>query len=279
MTEQSLGQLQLWLKTVVTERGSLSEKLESATQQHGLHIEEVIAESRGLSARKRLNIYTSGYVARLLECMRADFPVLRRFVGDPVFDAFAKAYLITEPPHSPSLFDLGAGFPKFLEETKPATAEKIALLDLPPEIARLERARTEVLRAQGTENDPPSAIICSPFDIFSEEIRIQATPCLQLLELKYPLVDFFEGRDHDPPSPPERRPSFVAIGRSEYCVHVKEIEPWQFAFLQACESPVSAYVAGRMAAQLIIWLPLAVQFGFLTTKKHKRDHEKAHKAL
>src|SRR5215510_5203215 len=149
MTEQSLGLLQLWMKTVVTERGSLREKLESAAEQHGLLIEEVVAEKRGLSAHERISIYTSGYVARLLECMRADFPVLRRFAGDSVFDAFAKAYIVTEPPHSPNLFYLCADFPKFLEETKPAQ-ETIPLLDVPPEIARLERARTEVLRARGT---------------------------------------------------------------------------------------------------------------------------------
>src|SRR5688572_30115349 len=134
MTEQSLTRLQLWMKTVVTERGSLADKLETATQLHGLSIEEVVAAKRDLSAQKRLNIYTSGYVARLLECMRADFPALRRFVGEPVFDAFAKAYIVTEPSHSPSLFDLGAGFPRFLDQTKPANSEMGAFLDLPAEI-------------------------------------------------------------------------------------------------------------------------------------------------
>jgi hypothetical protein len=279
MTEQSLAQLQLWMKTVVTERGNLVEKLQTAAQLHGLHIEEVISEKRGLPARKRLSIYTSGYVARLLECMRADFPVLRRFVGEAVFDAFAEAYIVTEPPHSPSLFDLGADFPRFLDETKPKNsdgpAEMIALLDLPAEIARLERARLEVMRARGTENDPPTAISLSPFDIFSDELKVQATPCLRLLELKFSLVDFFHDTDQNPPTHPDQRLSFVAIGRSDYCIHVKEIELWQFALLRACEPPVSVYVAAREAAQqsgtepsfvlaqLVVWLPVAIHFGFL----------------
>ena len=279
MTEQSLGRLQLWMKTVVTERGSLSEKLESATRQHGLHIEEVIAEKRGLSPSERLSIYTSGYVARLLDCMRADFPVLRRFAGDAVFEAFAKAYIVTKPPHSPSLFDLGAGFRDFLEETKPknsqAQEEIISLLDLPPEIARLERARTEVMRARGTEGDPRAATGFSPFEIFSEDLKVQSTPCLRLLELKFSLVDFFEATDQNASTQPERRRCFVAIGRSDYRVHIREIDLWQFVFLKACECPVSVYVAGRSAAeqsgkelsfvlaQLVVWLPVAIQFGFL----------------
>ena len=276
MTEQTLPQLQQWMKTVITERGNLTDKLESATQEHGLLIEDVVDEKRGLSARQRLSIYTGGYVARLLECMRADFPVLRRFVGDTVFDAFASAYIVTEPPHSPSLFDLGAGFAEFLERTKPshdrAGQELSAMLDVPAELARLERARTEVMRARGTENDPPVTISVSPFDILGQDLKVQATPCLRLLELRFSLVDLF---DETVSAEPERRPAFVAIARADYRVNVKEVERWQFAFLTACESPVSVHDAGCHAAehsgndapfvlaQLVLWLPLAIQLGFL----------------
>src|SRR5260370_29904420 len=108
MSEQSLSLLQHWIKTVVTERGGLGEKLDAAARRHGLSAEDVVAERRGLSARERLAVYTGGYVLRLLECMRADFPVLCGFVGDSVFDTFAKAYVITMPPGSHSLYDLGA---------------------------------------------------------------------------------------------------------------------------------------------------------------------------
>ncbi|HEU4712477.1 MAG TPA: DNA-binding domain-containing protein [Pyrinomonadaceae bacterium] len=274
-TEQSLGRLQLWMKTVVTERGSLADKLQTATQLHGLSIEDVVAEKCDLPAHKRLGIYTSGYVARLLECMRADFPALRRFVGEPVFDAFAKAYIVTEPSHSPSLFDLGAGFPRFLDQTKPTNKEMGALLDLPAEIARLERARTEVMRARGVEEEPAPPLF-SPLEIFTSDLKVQATPCLRLLELKFSLADFFDNdTDQEQPPPPEQRRSFVAIGRFDYRIHVKEIEHWQFAFLQACENPASAHVAaGRAAeesgtepavllAQLVLWLPVAMQFGLL----------------
>jgi hypothetical protein len=54
-----------------------------------------------------------------------------------------------------------------------------------------------------------------------------------------------------------------------------EIEPWQFAFLRACERAVSAHIASRRAAEesgteassvlanLVLWLPVAIQSGFL----------------
>lgn len=282
MINQSLTLLQHWMKTILTERGSLSQKLQTALQQHGLRIEDVVAEKRGLSSRIRIGIYARGYMLRLLECMRADFPALRSFLGDSVFDAFAVAFIISEPPTSPSLFELGAGFPRFLEETKPQEiaidAELITLLDLPPELARLERARVEVMRARGTEQDqdPVKAESCSPFAIFSENVTLQSTPCLRLLELKFPLVDILRKSDRgEKIELPEPRVAFVALGRSNYRVHIDETAPWQFAFLKACEHPVPFYQATQSAAresgnepafllaQLVTWLPIATGFGFL----------------
>jgi|SRR5690349_351364 len=278
MSEQSLNLLEHWMKTVVVERGGLREKLEAAAKLHGLCAEDVVATTRGLSAHERLAVYTGGYVLRLLECMRADFPVLRGFVGDSVFDAFAKAYVITRPPSSHSLYDLGADFPRFLEETKPKDwtldAGITVMLDLPPELARIERGRAEVMRAQGTEDDAPAEL--SVFAVFGDGPTLQATPCLRLLELKFPLVDFLKSSDvgqrTEPPAP---RTSFVAIGRSNYRVHVEEISLWQFAFLKACEHPTPSYSAvqvaalesgkepGQVLAELAIWLPIAFDLGFV----------------
>lgn len=280
MSEQSLNLLEHWMKTVVTERGGLGEKLDAAAREHGLRAEDVVAETRGMSARERLAVYTSGYVLRLLDCMRADFPVLRGFVGDSVFDAFAKAYIITMPPSSPSLYDLGADFPKFLEETKPDREgfdEKTgAMLDLPPELARLERARAGVMRARGTEDEAPEAEPLSPFAAFGDGPMLQATPCLRLLEMKFPLVDFLRNSDKgEHPEPPAPRASFVAMGRSNYHVHVEEISHLQFAFLKACDHPTSSYPAvqvaaiesgkdpGQALAEVAMWLPIAIELGFL----------------
>ncbi|HEV7891977.1 MAG TPA: DNA-binding domain-containing protein [Pyrinomonadaceae bacterium] len=281
MTSERLSLLQHWMKTVVTERGGLGDKLRVASVRHGLSAEDVVAEKRGLSAHERLSIYARGYVLRLLECMRADFPVLRGLVGEEVFDAFAGAYIITRPPDSPSLYDLSADFPSFLEETRPKDSHPEAwldpLLELPPELARLERARAEVTRARGTEDDDPaSAAPLTPPEIFGGELTIQATPCLRLLELKFPLVEYLRSADRgEQPPTPEPRNSFAAIGRSNYRVCMEEAAPWQFAFLKACGSPTPLYSAARAAALesgqetayvlagLTVWLPVAFELGFL----------------
>jgi len=280
MSEQSLGVLQQWMQAVVTERGGLTDKLQAAKQRTGLRSEDVVVESRGFPARQRLGVYAGGYVLRLLECLRADFPALRSFVGDAVFDAFAKAYIISEPPVSRSLFHLSAGFPAFLERTKPidreVKTELIPSLDLPPEIAHVERARADVLRAAGIENDPPASTPFLPQDIISDSIQIQTTPCLRLLELKFPLVEFMEKLTAgELPATPAPGVSFVAICRANYRVHLQEITRWQFEFLKCCDEASSIYVAAQRAAerseselsyvlaQLMIWLPVAMGCGFL----------------
>lgn len=281
MSEQPLSILQNWMKTVVTEGGGLEEKLRAASRQHGLSAGDVVAEKRGLSAVERLGIYARGYVMRLLECMRADFPALRGFVGDSVFDAFARAYIIGRPPDSPSLYELSAGFPQFLQETRPTgdalDAGLSAMLDLPSELARLERARAEVIRARGPEDDPARTETFAPHEIFGGEMTLRATPCLRLLELKFPLVDFLRQSDRgERPEAPPPRHCFVAVGRTNYHVHAREIALWQFAFLKACERPASLYSAAqraalesgketaRVLAEVAVWLPVAIEFGYLS---------------
>jgi hypothetical protein len=280
MSAERLSALQHWMRTVVAGRGGLEERLRAAARLHGMSAEEVVAEARGLSARERLDIYARGYVLRLLECMRADFPVLRGLVGDEVFDAFARAYLVTRPPASPSLYDLGADFPRFLEETRPRDARLEAshgaMLDLPAEVARVERARAEVMRARGTEDDPAASMPPSPVEVFGGGLTLRATPCLQLLELKFPLVEFVgesdRGRRPEPPAPGR---AFVAVGRADYRVRVHGVEPWQFALLRACARPATPYAAvseaarevgeepGRLLASAAVWLPAAFELGFL----------------
>lgn len=281
MTSERLSLLQHWMKTVVTERGGLGDKLRVAAARHGLSAEDVVAEKRGLSAHERLGIYARGYVLRLLECMRADFPALRGLVGEEVFDAFAEAYIISRPPDSPSLYNLGADFPRFLEETRPKDSRLGAglerMLELPPELARLERARAEVTRARGNEEDDPASFLpLTPPEIFGGGLTLQATPCLRLLELKFPLVEYLRRADRGArPEPPEPRASFAAIGRSNYRVCMEEAAPWQFAFLRACRSPSALYPAAQAAALesgeepayvlagLAVWLPATLELGFL----------------
>src|SRR5262249_40950505 len=118
MTDPPLSRIQSWLMTVMTSAGGVEAGIHVAKERFGLDVDGMIAHGRGPAPATRLNIYATGYVMRLLECLRADFPALRHLMGDALFDFFAKSYIWTHPSSSPSLFDLGAGFPDFLGQTQ-----------------------------------------------------------------------------------------------------------------------------------------------------------------
>ena len=89
--QQPLARLQAWFLTAMTAPGGAQRGMELAQHHHGLSQDEVLKSAAGRQAR--LHIYADGYVQRLLECLQADFPVLRKTMGTELFDFFARAYV------------------------------------------------------------------------------------------------------------------------------------------------------------------------------------------
>lgn len=261
MAEPSVAELQHWLSTVLLSRGDLREKLAHAARAHGVEIARVIAAPRAPSPERRLDVYAAGYVQRLLECLRCDFPLLLGFLGDSVFDTFARAYILEHPPASRSLFDLGRNFPGFLARTRPSpelvSSEHRPWLDLPANIARLERAESDALRAPGLEGERGDG--CSALDVLAGAARVKPAPCLQLLELEYPLIEFCAALgEGSPASPPLPTTSWIAVSRSRWRVTKSALELWQYRFLLDAESAPEASLG-----ELLAWLPIAEELGLL----------------
>lgn len=102
------------------------------------------AHPAGLNDRaaRRFAIYRNNVHRGLQEALAAAYPVIKSLVGDAFFYGLAGEYMRTENHRLPSLALYGAGFAGFLAEH--AVAAKLPYL---PDIARLERARLEVLHA------------------------------------------------------------------------------------------------------------------------------------
>ena len=75
-------------------------------------IESVIERSSHQTSVERLEIYAGAYYARLLECLRAEYPIMAEAMGTELFDEFAVEYLQHYPSHSYTLNDLGSQFPE-----------------------------------------------------------------------------------------------------------------------------------------------------------------------
>ncbi len=276
--------------------GGVQSGMVSAAQRFGHTEQNVLVSLPGVNANRRMNIYAEGYVLRLLECLRADFPVLSRVMGDEVFNFFAQAYISTFPSLSPTLFDLGAGFADFLlqSQRRASAHDEAADTDFfrfPVELARLERARTEVIRAPGLESQKVSlqGYSYNVLDSLLGELEtFSLTPCTRLLALSFPMMDFWEimNREEEAtPAIPEPAPSFIAITRKHYRVNLYALQKWQYHFLLATQAGnITVLEAAKQTAcavnqsfdslfaQLIMWLPIAVETGMIVKSETLDQH-------
>jgi hypothetical protein len=282
MTSASLHELQDWFLTVMTAPGGVGRGAALAAGRHAWRLDEVVAHTHGAAPDTRMHIYADGYVLRLLDCLRADYPMLLKVMGDPLFTFFAKAYVWRHPSTSPSLYDLGAGFAAFLADSQSGLGEDAGLL-LPIELARLERARTEAGRARGLERGGTAqpAISHSLALMLGQNMTLSAPPCLRLLDLALPLLPFVDklGSDGMVPPAPEPQRSYVGVTRMRYRVRAHALEAWQFHLLHALveqdgrgtssqhcvqrAAERAGLAVDHLAVQMMLWLPTAAASGLV----------------
>ena len=281
MPEAELGILQRWMLSAVTSPGGVAEGVRVARERYALDVADTVKGSNRLSAHDRLGIYARGYVLRLLECLRAEFPILRALVGDQVLEMFASSYVWSRPSRSPSLYDLGAGFADFLQTTRPpAGSQPGAIEALPAELAALERARAEAYRARGLENDPTHhAADAFTLMLSGAPLHVPESARLLMLEFDFAAAMATVQRDERPDVPPARRTHY-GVARSRYRVSTHVLPLWQFEFLRACGAAglplhgacaAAASASGRdpaeLHAELLLWLPAAFEAGLVTPKR------------
>lgn len=235
-----------------------------------------------LTSFERLEIYSRMYWFRVLDSLYEDCPGLRAVLGDRKFIRLAEAYLMKYPSRSFTLRDLPDRMAQFIREEPRWTRPHTALCH---DIARFEWARVEVF-------DTASRPVFTMDDLLDADparLRLALQPYLQLLELDYPLDDFFlavKQRDElsrgeasntalgtagrGPRDGRLRRPrrakTFVAVHRLEGRTYYKRLEPAAYrvlAAIRAGRSLARALSAGipRERAPRADW-PVKVQAWF-----------------
>lgn len=280
-----MRELQYWLQDVITAKGDLQNNLYQAKLQHNIDETDVIADTGTVSTYTRLNVYATGYFMRLYECLAADFPVLKKFLRDDVFFAFAKAFLQTIPSTSYTLHDLGKEFVLYLENTRPVTDDPSlnSMINLPVELARLERIRQEVVRSKGNENkltNTPQSFESLFFN--ANTLLISSPESLRLAEFGFPMKRFIHdvNADNYLHHLPEPSHTFMAISRKNYHLTMEEITDWQYTFLQQCSekltmqqvinntSKLTGRPVGKIMADLYILLPSLLNNNFITVEEY-----------
>ena len=77
------------------------------SDDRGRSCADVLTPSRRLSPEQRVAVYVNAYAARLVECLRVEFPAVRHAAGEEAFDGFAAGYLQAQPSQSYTLAELG----------------------------------------------------------------------------------------------------------------------------------------------------------------------------
>lgn len=266
MADAALPALQSWMLGAIV-----------GGRVHPAEAAERIAADFRLSSHSRLAIYGRSYRARLVECLKGDYPALRLLVGDTVFDMFAGGYLAATPPKEWRLHEFGAGFADWLDATRPRgddpEAERAA--SLPAQLARLERARAESIRAHGIETD--AALPLTGDAALLPGARLRRPETVRLLRLDFDFRALIEAADAKAePVVPEASDAPTAVTRNRWRVAVGVITPQRFAFVEAVgrggrDVHEAAAEAGRatgtdvgaVIADLALWLPVAGQQGLL----------------
>jgi hypothetical protein len=177
-----------------------------------------------LDAARRLDVYRRGYVSRLVECLADDYPVLKRALGDAVFESACRAYIARFPSSAPNLNAYGRAMAALLEEQGRAAEA---------DLARLEWAVVEVIH---DPSDPPLALeslAAMPADAWPAA-RLVPARALRLVQTRHPVNDYFQavrdGRDVPLPGP---SPSATAVYRGGWTVWRMGLTPPMFAVLSA----------------------------------------------
>ena len=238
---RDLGQIQRWMQSVIMHPDGVAEGMADDKARHHIDVspeeaERVVTRSRSLSALARLAIYSNAYHARLVECLREEFPILARALGEETFDAFAIGYLQRYPSQSYTLIQLGARFPSFLAETAPPGEEDAAWAGFLVDLATLEWTFSEVFDGPGVEG-LPLLDVQRCLDLPPErlpEIHLVPVECLRLLALRYPVHRYYAAAraDEEPPLP-EPADTYLAVTRRNFVVRHIPLSRTGFVLLQA----------------------------------------------
>ena len=275
-----MQRLQSWMQSVLIQRGDLHQKLRSAHHKTGLDLADTLRETAELSALDRINIYTSGYIARLVACLKAEYPLLQKFMGEDVFDGFAKAYIVTLPSSHYSLYELGSGFSAFLAETQPTghnEPDQQTLFEIPAQLARFERTQAELILAKGLEEVEEHKLVPNtPLPLASENLVLQVSPCLRVLEFTYPILEFIGSlKSEEQIKQPKRDTCWIALSRKNYRPTCFNLANWQVDFLAGCRQATTIsevlqsmeistdVLRGTMRAEALLWVPTALHLGLL----------------
>lgn len=216
---EGLAQLERWFQGAI---------LPTTGRPRTGNVATKLTRSRLLTASQRLAIYTESCFLRLRDCLAADFPAVAHLLGPKAFDRVARAYLAAHPSRHPSLNQLGAAFPDFLEGPV-----RVARRPLLHDVARLERAMEVVFDAEPAAGLGVAELAAFPRAELPEAV-FRFVPAFQLLELEHGASAIVTAARQGQPLPSlAPRRTWVAVYRKDFVVWRKDLTATEHRLLAA----------------------------------------------
>jgi hypothetical protein len=183
-----------------------------------------------MSAFDRLDVYRSGYAARLVECLVDDYTVLSQALGEDRFEALARGYIAAHPSEGPNLNFFGRHMAAFCRDKAP---EPFAERGFAVELATLEWAIVEVIHAPASEPLTADGLQHVPMEAWAGA-RLLANTASKLLRFDYPANAYFQAvRTGGAPPVPAPAPSATVVYRSGPSVWRMDLTVPMFEVLRA----------------------------------------------
>jgi hypothetical protein len=250
------------MQAVIVQPGTAEEAVRSDAARAELDPERiagVILPSKTLTPVERIGVYQGMYLLRMIEALEGDYPAVAHYLGADAFAELVERYVQAHPSVSYTFNRLGGGFPEFIRESK-GLRRRAVLSDL----ARLERAVTEVFDAPESPAWPAEAIEKMPPDAWATAV-LRPISAFRVLSFAHPVNAYLQSvksESHDHPELP-RRASWVAVYRKSYEVWRLDLGKPAYDFLHALAKgrPFGKAVAeaakglqGNAGEQIFRWL-------------------------
>ncbi len=112
-----LRALERWVQAVIVHPGTVDDAIRDRSATRHVprrEAERTILPSRTMAPLERLAVYQGMYPLRMHDALAADYPGLKAFLGDHLFEHFAADYVAVHPSRSYTLNRLGDAVPAFV---------------------------------------------------------------------------------------------------------------------------------------------------------------------
>jgi hypothetical protein len=154
-------------------------------------ITEIGIVAGALGAVERVAVYRNNVLANYRKALAATYPVVRRLVGVPSFDAASDAFVRAHPSTHGDVNRYGGELARFLAAYPPASA--LAYL---PDVARLEWGIDQAGTAADAEPLDLEALAAVPVDALGE-LRLVLHPSAQVVTSPYPVLRIWQVNQPD----------------------------------------------------------------------------------